>query len=153
MPESGRPARAFRTCNLLECHAVLAEPVGLETFTFTSELPSCCERKPAAPLDFKDYAAACASVNYRKSNSWNSLRLRDLAFSFVTQHARGSSRAAVQRIQHNLLCIIGFRYWYLLSAVPHSEMVVRVGLPQLDCLDLHYRGYTDECRAKRMTSL
>ncbi|KAL3206829.1 hypothetical protein MRX96_052755 [Rhipicephalus microplus] len=64
---------------LLHCRNIIAAIHGLETFTFTSELPSYKQPDPTAPLDFVSCAAVCGNVTFRKpTGTWSCVRLRDL---------------------------------------------------------------------------
>ncbi|KAL1484632.1 hypothetical protein MTO96_032482 [Rhipicephalus appendiculatus] len=68
---------------LLRCRDVIDVLSDLETFTFTSELPSWRQLDPTAPLDFVSCAAVCGNVSFRKSTgTWSCVRLRDLAVDF-----------------------------------------------------------------------
>ncbi|KAL3255568.1 hypothetical protein MRX96_017466 [Rhipicephalus microplus] len=51
---------------LLRCCNIIAVLHDLETFTFTSELPSYNQPDPTAPLDFVNCAAVCGNVTFRK---------------------------------------------------------------------------------------
>ncbi|XP_037522910.1 uncharacterized protein LOC119400060 [Rhipicephalus sanguineus] len=65
---------------LLRCRDLIEGLRNLETFTFTSELPSCRRPDLTDPLDFVSSAAVCANVSYRKSTgTWSCVRLCDLA--------------------------------------------------------------------------
>ncbi|KAK8766800.1 hypothetical protein V5799_025005 [Amblyomma americanum] len=67
---------------VLRCANVLANRPLMETFAFTSELPSPMPLEPPAALDFGHCAHACANVLYRREGQrWNCKRLRDLATS------------------------------------------------------------------------
>ncbi|KAK8769192.1 uncharacterized protein LOC144109666 [Amblyomma americanum] len=67
---------------VLRCANVLANRPIMETFSFTSELPSPMPLEPPAALDFGHCAHACANVLYRREGQrWNCKRLRDLATS------------------------------------------------------------------------
>ncbi|XP_049273831.1 uncharacterized protein LOC119399003 isoform X1 [Rhipicephalus sanguineus] len=62
------------------CRGLLATHRQLETFTFTSELPSPIQDEPVPPFDFATLAAVCANISHLRSiNFWNCTRLRDLA--------------------------------------------------------------------------
>ncbi|KAL1475068.1 hypothetical protein MTO96_037554 [Rhipicephalus appendiculatus] len=68
---------------LLRCRDIIDVLSYLETFTFTSELPSWTQLDPTAPLDFVSCAAVCGNVSFRKSTgTWSCVRLRDLAVDF-----------------------------------------------------------------------
>ncbi|XP_049273832.1 uncharacterized protein LOC119399003 isoform X2 [Rhipicephalus sanguineus] len=62
------------------CRGLLATHRQLETFTFTSELPSPIQDEPVPPFDFATLAAVCANISHLRSVSyWSCARLRDLA--------------------------------------------------------------------------
>ncbi|KAL3178764.1 hypothetical protein MRX96_009443 [Rhipicephalus microplus] len=67
-----------------ECHTLIATCTRLETFTFTSELPSPFQNEPVVPLFFAKFAAVCANIRYHWSNNlWSCLRLQDLVIDSV----------------------------------------------------------------------
>ncbi|XP_054925406.2 uncharacterized protein [Dermacentor andersoni] len=71
-------ARGIFINALLECDIVFRFCASLETFVFSSEVPSSI-RLPPEPLHFTSCAAVCANVIYQKSsNMWNCVLLRDL---------------------------------------------------------------------------
>ncbi|KAL1483075.1 hypothetical protein MTO96_002145 [Rhipicephalus appendiculatus] len=64
---------------ILCCRDIVEHLRYLETFTFTSELPSYRQPDPTAPLDFVSCAAVCGNVSFEKSTgTWSCVRLRDL---------------------------------------------------------------------------
>ncbi|KAH8036498.1 hypothetical protein HPB51_000763 [Rhipicephalus microplus] len=64
---------------LLRSRMIIAVLHDLETFTFTSELPSYKQRDPTAPLHFVSCAALCGNVTFRKpTGTWSCVRLRHL---------------------------------------------------------------------------
>ncbi|KAL1482713.1 hypothetical protein MTO96_033604 [Rhipicephalus appendiculatus] len=71
-----------------ECLALVSEYTELETFTFTSELPSPIQGEPAAPFDFSSYVSVCANISHRRSiNYWSCARLRDLVDDSVERRS------------------------------------------------------------------
>ncbi|KAK8771750.1 hypothetical protein V5799_025006 [Amblyomma americanum] len=67
---------------VLRCANVLANRPLMETFAFTSELPSPMPLEPPAALNFGHCAHAVANVLYRREGqTWNCKRLRDLVTS------------------------------------------------------------------------
>lgn len=67
---------------LLHCRNIIAILHDLETFTFTSELPSYKQPDPTAPLDVVSCAAVCGNVTFRKpTGTWSCVRLRDLVLN------------------------------------------------------------------------
>ncbi|KAH7943851.1 hypothetical protein HPB52_011994 [Rhipicephalus sanguineus] len=63
-----------------ECHTLLEDHRQLDTFRFTSELPSPVQCDPPGAFNFAVYAAVCANVTYQRSKNLRSCaRLQDLA--------------------------------------------------------------------------
>ncbi|KAL1479126.1 hypothetical protein MTO96_052117 [Rhipicephalus appendiculatus] len=59
------------------CRDIIEKLGDLESFTFTSELPSC--RPLELPYDFVKCAAVCGNVTYQKStDTWTCVRIHDL---------------------------------------------------------------------------
>ncbi|KAL1474528.1 hypothetical protein MTO96_037896, partial [Rhipicephalus appendiculatus] len=103
-----------------ECHDLLEEYRQLETFTFTSELPSPIQSEPVSPFTFANCAAVCANISYQRSmNNWNCVRLRDLVDCSVERRSMPFQTVLVA-VEHDLT-----PEWIRLASVKHVWKYVR----------------------------
>ncbi|XP_070380106.1 uncharacterized protein [Dermacentor albipictus] len=134
---------------LLECNDILQQCVNLKTFAFSSEVQASNQHLPSTPLEFMSCAAVCANITYRRStNSWNCVRLQDLAVDSVhslilpqqlvlvaVHHAEGTTAewirvASLGHIWINVrqLCLL------LFPAQPSNGVYATAGVAYLDSL-------------------